>query len=532
MASGRINGVCTGNAADKYDFWVDWSSTPYAEGGYSLVSATSYLKRNDGANNSAYNLGISASKKIISIDDEIATGTTKGIDTRNNKTVTVASINNLRVEHDADGFKSIEIYSSFPSVSDTNLSGGFASKMVSLDSLDVTNPSFSKKPSIHIKTQTQFWVSFESPDKLAGIYYSIDFGKTWVQVDSQQFIINDLRPYTNYTVYVKIVRASSLAEKIETVKERTRPVYVTDIIVQDPVLADIGKPMEIPCQFLPANASIKSVRVRSTNPEVISAEGNIITGLKKGRSTLIVEAVDGSGVVTQTTAYAVVRVSGITISPSEITIANGDSITIAANVLPSDANIKGVTLSASDESLVLIEGMNVTALANGIVTITATTQDGNFKARSIITISGDYTWYDYSQPIEILNTEDIKNIQSNINTIRNMLISKGYSVSDLEDAIPDKGTHFVNVLDFLQKIEYNLDRISDNDCESIYYVEPKTVGYTALNKTDIWRWVQILNDMYEILSGQFGKWGRLVCSDGYPTIGGKKIVLRGEFVGY
>jgi hypothetical protein len=531
MASGRINGVCTGNAASKYDFWIEWSSTPYIGDGYSLVSATAYLKRNDGQSSSAYNLDVKASRKIISINGETATSTTKGIDTRNNKLVTIASISNVKVYHDEDGFKSIEISASFPSVSSVNLSGGKASKIVALDVIDLSAPSFSSSPRIVSKTQTSVEVFFSSPDPLDGIYYSIDWQRTWVEVDSTVFKIDGLSPYTDYSIAVKIVRAYSQLFTIETVTGKTLPIYVTDIIVQEPVIVSVGASKNVNCEFLPENASIKEVSIESSNKSIIWAFGNTISGMSKGDAVLTLTAVDGGGASVAANASAVSAVTGVIISPTEITMANGDTVDLAVNVFPADANNKNVSLSASDENLVLIEGTKVTALANGVAEITATTEDGGFTATAILTISGDYTWFEYVEPIEILNTEDIANIQSNITTIRNMLLSNGYSVADLEDEVATKGLHFINVLDFLQNIEYNLDRISDNDCQSIYYVEPKTVGDMALNKADIWRWVQILNDMYGILSGQFGKWGRLVCSDGYPTIGGKKIVLRGDVIG-
>lgn len=531
MASGRINGVCTGNAASKYDFWIEWSSTAYIGEGYSLVSATAYLKRNDGQASSAYNLDIKASKKIISVNGETATSTTKGIDTRNNKLVTIASIKNVKVYHDPDGFKSIEISASFPSVSSVNLSGGSASKVVSLDAVDLKPPAFSMIPRVVNKTQESLTVFFSSNNFLSGSYYSIDGQKTWVDVDFIPFNIEGLKPNTDYSIAVKIVGASSQLSKIETINAKTLPIYVTDIIVDEPVTVGVGASKKVQCHFLPENASIKEVDVESANRGIIFALGETISGVKKGDTILTITAVDGGGASVAVKGSAVSRVSGITITPSEITMANGDSVTLVANILPTDANNKNVTISASDESLVLIDGMTVTALANGVVEITATTEDGDFTATAILTISGYYTWFEYEEPIEILNTEDIAHIQSNITTIRNMLLSKGYPVADLEDAVATKDVHFINVLDFLQNIEYNLDRISGNDCESIYYVEPKTIGATASNKEDIWRWVQILNDMYNILNGTFGKWGRLVCSDGYPTIGGKKIVLRGDFVG-
>ena len=111
------------------------------------------------------------------------------------------------------------------------------------------------------------------------------------------------------------------------------------------------------------------------------------------------------------------------------------------------------------------------------------------------------------------------------------MLSKGYEVEPLKEITARVNTPLNNMFDLLQNIEYNLDVISDNSAKSIYYVEPKVIGDYASNKSDIWRWLQILNEMYNILTGVFPKWQYLLCEDGYPTIDGKKILVRGDFIG-
>ena len=190
-------------------------------------------------------------------------------------------------------------------------------------------------------------------------------------------------------------------------------------------------------------------------------------------------------------------------------------------VLPQNADNKNVNINSSDESIVIIEGNTIVGVENGTATITIST----------VSVFGEYVWFNYTEPLEILTATDVKHIKSNIATIRSMLLLKGYEVKSLKEIYAETNTELNHIFDILQNIEYNLDVISDNSAKSIYYVEPKVIGDYASNKSDIWRWLQILNEMYNILTGVFPKWQYLLCTDGFPTIDGKKILVRGDFIG-
>ena len=60
------------------------------------------------------------------------------------------------------------------------------------------------------------------------------------------------------------------------------------------------------------------------------------------------------------------------------------------------------------------------------------------------------------------------------------------------------------------------------------YVESKTIGNYEPNRQQWQRWIDILNDMYSIVTGEKNKWCQMLCNDGYPTINGKKIIVRGN----
>lgn len=142
-----------------------------------------------------------------------------------------------------------------------------------------------------------------------------------------------------------------------------------------------------------------------------------------------------------------------------------------------------------------------------------------------------YNWYFYKSPIKMLESEDINNVSSNIQVIKELLLVKGMQADALRDIEANVFTPFSNVFDILQNIEYNLTAINQNSVKSAYYVDEVQIGEYASNKDDIWRWVQVLNDLFDILTQEKGAWGYLLLNDGFPTIDGKKILLRGDLIG-
>jgi hypothetical protein len=142
-----------------------------------------------------------------------------------------------------------------------------------------------------------------------------------------------------------------------------------------------------------------------------------------------------------------------------------------------------------------------------------------------------YTWYFYSSPLKTLDSEDINNISSNIQVIKEMLLEKGMVANELQAVQANNNTPFAEMFDILQNIEYNLTAINQNSVKSAYYVEEIKIGEYASNKNDIWRWLQVLNDLFDILTVKKGAWGYLVTTDSFPIIDGKKILVRGDLIG-
>nr|MUH41625.1 Ig-like domain-containing protein [Zobellia laminariae] len=80
-------------------------------------------------------------------------------------------------------------------------------------------------------------------------------------------------------------------------------------------------------------------------------------------------------------------VTGIEIVPDSLEIVEGSDAVLVSNILPSDADDKGVSWSTDSPSIVTVDSLGtVTALIPGTALVTATTDDGGFTSSSFIEV--------------------------------------------------------------------------------------------------------------------------------------------------
>jgi len=85
-----------------------------------------------------------------------------------------------------------------------------------------------------------------------------------------------------------------------------------------------------------------------------------------------------------------VHVTGVTVAPTKLTLKQKEKSTLTATVAPSNATDKTVTWSSSDSKIASVSATGVvTGVAQGNVTITATTKDGNKKATCAVTVTNE-----------------------------------------------------------------------------------------------------------------------------------------------
>ena len=146
------------------------------------------------------------------------------------------------------------------------------------------------------------------------------------------------------------------------------------------------------------NGSIDRICV--TCNELISSEEIISTGHVPGEWKTVAEATTESAgkkeqrcsVCTELLAEEVipkipVNVSDIELKENIIEILNKSTYQLEAIISPNNADVKSVTWSSDNESVVTVDGNGVvTAIALGTANITATTTDGGFTATCTVTV--------------------------------------------------------------------------------------------------------------------------------------------------
>lgn len=156
-------------------------------------------------------------------------------------------------------------------------------------------------------------------------------------------------------------------------------VLSTGITVSGPNELVLGETGQLTVtEHLPLDVSNNNVLWLSSNESIatVDEEGNITT-LAAGTTVLSAIAEDGSGIVSNDISLTVTKVAVSTISVTgSASLAVGTTEQYAAEVLPENASDKSVTWSSSDESIATVDAEgNVTAVAEGTVTITATSVD-------------------------------------------------------------------------------------------------------------------------------------------------------------
>lgn len=139
----------------------------------------------------------------------------------------------------------------------------------------------------------------------------------------------------------------------------------------------------------PSNATNKDVTWSSSDPSVatVDANGNV-KALKEGTVTITVKTNDGGYKSSATIKVSAVKVTGVSLNKTSVSLYINQSTKLSATIKPSNATNKGVTWSSSNSSIATVDANgNVKALKEGTVTIIVTTKDGKYTAKCTITVS-------------------------------------------------------------------------------------------------------------------------------------------------
>ena len=147
-----------------------------------------------------------------------------------------------------------------------------------------------------------------------------------------------------------------------------------------------GQTETLSAQVKPDDATDTRLTWSSSDKTVATVANGKVTALKAGSVQIRVTTFEG-GFQDVCNLTVKQHVTGLDLSASTLTINLGQTVTMTATVLPSDASDKSVTWTSSNSDIVSVtQNGSVTANAMGEAEITATSNDGGFSKTCKVTV--------------------------------------------------------------------------------------------------------------------------------------------------
>ena len=151
-----------------------------------------------------------------------------------------------------------------------------------------------------------------------------------------------------------------------------------------------GNTENITATIAPADATKKTVTWSTSDASVATVSGGTIKGISTG--TAVITAKTSNGLtdtinVTVTVNPNIIKATGITMTTKSLTLTEKETGTLSATILPANTTDKTISWTSSDTAIATVDSTGkVTAVAEGIATITATTVNG-LKATALVTVN-------------------------------------------------------------------------------------------------------------------------------------------------
>lgn len=561
MAAGRILGEMFD--APDYKLWVDWRSVVDNMSNSSLVTAEMYIQYIGSGTGAA---GQWNGAPTLTIDGKKHEATNTKVDTTSGQPVLLFGVYNQLVEHDPDGYKAAEIKGEVGLVTGTTLTGGGRVEgIAAMDKADVAKPVFLNN--VQISAGFDYArVSFQTGSNISLVEYSLN-GGDFVSANYSGsanifFYIRGLQIDTVYSLVVRITKAENGMQALSPqVTFKTSKVYVNDFVLNNDFISvkqgETAKLVEGVDYFLyPENATDKSLTVKNTNSSVCSAEyvdgAVIVRGKAKGTADLrlsVNSTLPIYGVPEFRVRVSVkVPVDGVSFNIKQTTLRVGDTWQADYTVLPVGCDGYDVELRSLMPSVATVDGSVVTAVAAGVapigVVVTADEKEYTDVCEVTVVAAGSLEGYqNYYEPVDFLTENVLNDIWRNAQIIKalfDLQTKDKYKIGTLTKppqstvngvAQPYGGTQLADVKAVLDGVETDMQVLNSSKIESIYYITSSyRIDPWGIDKAGVWRWLQILEDLFQMLTTDVGFWGYLQCTDGIPTVDGRTLAARGTSV--
>ncbi len=158
-------------------------------------------------------------------------------------------------------------------------------------------------------------------------------------------------------------------------------------------LSNIGNALMAYSGVIPGNATNKAINWSSSNTGVISIDSSgFMTATGFGSTTITATSASNGSLSKSATFYVGPAVTGISDISGSSSVVIGSTVTLSADISPSNAANKTITWSSGTPGVATVDASGVvTGVSAGTAVITATTVDGNFPATKTITVTKPVT---------------------------------------------------------------------------------------------------------------------------------------------
>lgn len=159
----------------------------------------------------------------------------------------------------------------------------------------------------------------------------------------------------------------------------------------------VGKTVKLKAKVTPTGASNAKIKWSSSKKSVASVKNGVVKGLKPGKTTITAKTANGKKATCKVTVKKLIKPTSVQLSRTEWQMNVGETYTLTATVLPTNATVKTVKWYSSNSSVVKVKNGKLTARKKGTATITVKTANGKkakckikvVKSGAVNVMSGD-----------------------------------------------------------------------------------------------------------------------------------------------